>query len=67
MWEKYIVCMYFTITTMTTVGYGDYSATTTVERVFVIFLMIFGVVAFTFISGALSSIITNFDQSSASL
>ena len=52
---------------MTTVGYGDYSATTTVERVFVIFLMIFGVVAFTFISGALSSIITNFDQSSASL
>jgi len=52
---------------MTTVGYGDYSATTTLERVFVIFLMIFGVVAFTFISGALSSIITNFDQSSASL
>ncbi len=52
---------------MTTVGYGDFSAKTTVERIFCIFLMMIGVVSFTFISGSLSSIISNFDQSSANI
>ena len=52
---------------MTTVGYGDLSANTTIERIFCIFLMIFGVISFTFISGALSSILSNVDNSSATL
>ena len=43
---------------MTTVGYGDQSAGTTAERLFVSVLMIAGVIVFTFISGALSSILT---------
>ena len=57
-WDRYIYSLYFIVTTITTVGYGDQSAGTTSERIFVNLLMICGVVVFTFISGALSSILT---------
>ena len=56
-YEKYIMAIYFTITTMTTVGYGDLSPNNTLEMMYGIFLMILGVIVFNFISGALSSII----------
>lgn len=59
--------IYFTITTMTTVGYGDMSPGTTVEMVYGIFIMILGVVVFNFISGALSSIIQEVDSTSSNL
>jgi hypothetical protein len=52
---------------MTTVGYGDMSAGTTVERVFCILLMVIGVIVFTFISGSLSSVLSNFDATNANL
>lgn len=55
------------MTTIATVGYGDISAETTEERIFCIGLMIIGVIAFTFISGALSSILSNYDSSQAAL
>lgn len=48
---------------MTTVGYGDSSAHTGSERGFCIILMILGVVLFTFLSGAIASMITSFDDS----
>lgn len=38
---------YFTITTMTTVGYGDISGTNTLERYLNIIIMILGVIFFT--------------------
>jgi hypothetical protein len=62
-WAQYTLSMYFVITTMTTVGYGDFSGQTTFERLFVIFLMLIGVYSFTYISGALASIIQNVDSS----
>ena len=55
--EKYIISIYFCISTMTTVGYGDLSPNTTIEQIFGIFIMVLGVLVFTFISGSLSSII----------
>jgi len=64
-YEVYIHAFYFVVTTMTTVGYGDMSANTTVERIFCIVLMVLGVIVFTFISGALSSVLSNFDSSTA--
>ena len=63
--DKYIVSTYFVITTVSTVGYGDISATTTFERVYCACLMLFGVTIFTFISGALSSILSNYDHQQA--
>lgn len=63
--ELYIMSIYFIVTTTSTVGYGDLSASTTIERVFCIVTMLAGVTSFTFISGALSSILSNYDTSQA--
>ena len=59
--EQYLVSLYFTITTITTVGYGDISATNSTERVFCIFIQLLGVIGFSFATGTLSSIIQNYD------
>jgi hyperpolarization activated cyclic nucleotide-gated potassium channel 1 len=40
---KYITALYWTYTTVSTVGYGDISPTTELEMVMGIFLMLFGV------------------------
>lgn len=61
--ELYIVSFYFTVTTITTVGYGDISAFTTMERILCILLMITGVIGFSFATGSLSSILSNYDHS----
>ena len=55
--EMYTVSVYFVITTITTVGYGDISITSTFERIFCAITMILGVVAFSFASGSLASIL----------
>lgn len=57
-----MVAYYFAITTVATVGYGDFAPETVYERIFCIALMIIGVTSFSFVSGALSSMITNYDQ-----
>lgn len=59
----YFSAFYFTVTTITTVGYGDISAYNTVERIICIVLMITGVISFSFASGSLSSILSNYDHS----
>ena len=61
--ELYIMALYWIVTTTSTVGYGDLSASTTLERIYCICIMLAGVTAFTFISGALSSILANYDTS----
>jgi proline dehydrogenase len=50
------------MTTITTVGYGDIGGNSTVERVICIFLHLIGVLAYSFASGSLTSIIANYDQ-----
>ena len=59
--------MYFSVTTITTVGYGDISATATNERILSIFIMIVGVIAFSFATGSLTSIISNVDTQQAQI
>lgn len=61
----YLVSLYWTVTTVSTVGYGDISGTNMIEKIFCIFAMIVGVVFFSFATGSLSSIISNVDSSSA--
>jgi hypothetical protein len=43
------------------------SARTTPERIFCIILMVVGVIVFTFISGAIASVISNYDEQGAIL
>ena len=50
---------YFTITTIVTVGYGDITAISVIEKIVAVLLMITGVIAFSFATGTLASIIQN--------
>lgn len=44
--NKYLTAFYFIITTFSTVGYGDMSASNPIEKIFCIIIMIIGVTAF---------------------
>lgn len=57
-----MVSFYFVATTITTVGYGDITAITMIEQIFNIIMLFIGVMTFSFASGSLSSIITNYDN-----
>ena len=54
---RYLVSFYFTVQTITTVGYGDMDITTPTEMIFCTMIMIIGVISFTFASGSLASIL----------
>ena len=51
--EQYLTALYFIVTTITTVGYGDITSENPFEKIFSLFLMIGGVVGY---SVAISSI-----------
>ena len=59
--ELYLISIYFTVTTITTVGYGDISIKTPMEKMYCIVVMLIGVIAFSFASGSLASILQNYD------
>lgn len=65
--ELYLCSCYYIFTTTSTVGYGDLSPQNTIERIFGMFLMLIGVVSFTFVSGALASIMQANDTREAEL
>ena len=49
--------MYWTITTISTVGYGDIVAVNTEERIFISIFMFVGVFSFSYTSGSISNLI----------
>ena len=50
---------------MTTVGYGDISGQNNLERFVSIFIMLVGVMAFSFATGSLSSIMASYDAANS--
>ncbi len=60
--QQYLTSFYFTITTITTVGYGDVDIRTPLEKIFCIVIMLVGVISFSFASGSLASILQNYDS-----
>ena len=60
--EQYLTSIYFTITTITTVGYGDISGGTSSEKFAAIILMLLGVISFSVASASLASIFASFDN-----
>lgn len=44
--EIYLTSFYFTITTFSTVGYGDINAVNNYEKIFCVLIMLIGVTAF---------------------
>jgi len=57
--EKYLVAVYFCVTTSTTVGYGDISATNYAERIFCILMQLTGASGFSYAISVFSSIVQN--------
>jgi hypothetical protein len=57
--ELYITSLYFIVTTIMTVGYGDIHAVNISEKLLSILLMLIGVVSVSFATGAISSIISD--------
>lgn len=64
---QYLAALYWSITTMSTVGYGDITALTETEMILSILWMIIGVVFFSLVIGSLSSMIANMDHKEAAL
>ena len=57
--RKYIICLYWTFTTITTCGFGDITATNEVEYIFSLIWVGFGVFFYSFTIGTLSTILVN--------
>lgn len=58
--ELYVTALYWSITTLATVGYGDIKAKTDSEFIFVIFSMVLACIIFGYVIGNLEEVIVNF-------
>lgn len=55
--HQYMFSFYWTVTTLTTVGYGDITGTTSLEIIFCIIVMLIGVLMFSFVRASLETMI----------
>lgn len=62
-----MTAFYFSVTTIVTVGYGDITSVSSGEKIVNVFFMIIGVIAFSYATGSLSSIISSYDSTEARL
>lgn len=62
---QYVRSLYWAITTMTTVGYGDITPGRTVEYVLAMFVMLLGASMYAFIIGNIASLFSNLDSAKA--
>ncbi|KAB1204576.1 Potassium channel AKT1 [Morella rubra] len=59
LWIRYVTSMYWSITTLTTTGYGDLHATNTKEMVFDIFYMLFDLGLTSYIIGNMTNLVVH--------
>ena len=57
--EKIVICWYYSMTTLTTVGYGDYYPMSNTEIFVAVCYMLCGVVFFSYIMSSVIEIINN--------
>ena len=59
-WEKTIAVMYWSFTSLSTVGFGDFHPTADAERLVGAFVLLFGVAIFSYIMGIFIEILDQF-------
>jgi uncharacterized membrane protein YhdT len=55
-WDLYVTALYFTFTTIITVGYGDISGVSNIEKFFCMSLMLLGCFMYSLLTGLISTI-----------
>ena len=63
----YLSAVYFCITTITTVGFGDITPETSLEKSYIAIIMMLGVVGFSFATSTMTSLMTSLDSANARL
>lgn len=63
--NNYIISLYWSVMTMSTIGYGDVSPKTQYERMYEIFGMILGASVYAYMVGAICSIVASMNAASA--
>jgi hypothetical protein len=58
--RKVIILLYFSFTSLTTVGFGDYNPRSDAERIFIAFGLMFGVAIFSYIMGQFIQVVESF-------
>jgi hypothetical protein len=58
--QNLIVVVYFMFTTLSTVGFGDYTPKSEIERMATTFVLLIGVACFSYIMGQFIEILMNF-------
>lgn len=61
-YHKLVISCYFALTTLSTVGYGDYHPISNVERIIAIFIMLVGVAFFSYNMGSFIEFIQNYQK-----
>jgi hypothetical protein len=62
-----MTCLYWAITTISTVGYGDVAAHSVAEQAFAIFAMLIGTTLFGYVMGSAAAVITAAESQNAVL
>jgi len=57
--DQYVNSMYWSITTLTTVGYGDITPSTNLAKIFTMFVMVLGVGMYGFVIGNISQLLND--------
>jgi hypothetical protein len=60
--HKLIISCYYALTTLSTVGYGDYYPISNNERIIAVVIMLGGVAFFSYIMGNFIEIISNYEK-----
>jgi hypothetical protein len=58
----YLESIYWAITTLATIGYGDIAPTTTAELLYAMLVMVLGVGVFSYVIGSVAGLIANLDR-----
>lgn len=60
--DQAIIAMYFSFTSLTTVGFGDYNPRSEFERIFCAIILLFGVAIFSYIMGNFKEVLEKFQS-----